>query len=463
MKTSGRPWAAVAAALDEGRSLADACVGAGLEPRAAARLTAAGAGAWVDLLDGTEGARVLVAEHSPGLAGMRLAADASHVGFAETDEARGHFRRSWFADQPATMEIGSERRLAVDRGPWDLVIVDGLPSAGSTPALDARLRRFSAGLARHGRLVVVADNRWSPFRAADRAVGRAAGPPGPSLRSIEQVLRRAGVQVSQRFGLLRSSVDGVTAFDLDAPVAASAIVAAATVNIEHVRAMGLRLLRSLAGHGAAAPVVPAWMVVGSLSGGDRTSSPSRPTGRLGHKRSGESKLVRGEPPVELEKRYSTPAAAEREAIALRVLESCNVDLAPRLLAQPAPDRLRQTWHPGRPMRPAGLRRGELRLWVARAARTLATMQRATQRSDGTVLVHGDYWLGNVLVDGQDIVAVLDWTTAHWGDPTEDLHHLVDHLVEMGMASGREIGVLTELARTAHARAWDRRAGGDCPL
>ena len=450
-QTAGRPWAAVTAALDEGRSLAEACVGAGLEPTAVARLTAAGAGAWVDLLDGTEGARVLVAEHSPGRAGMRLAADASHVGFAETDEARGDFRRRWLANQAAGVEVDSEWRLA-ERGPWDLVIVDGLPSAGSTPALDARLRRLSSGLARHGRLVVVADNRRSPFRAADRAVGRAAGPPGPSLRSIEQALRRAGVEVSQRFGLLRSSVDAVTAFDLDAPVAASAIVAAATVNIEHVRAMGLRLLRSLAGHGAAAPLVPAWMVVGSVSCGDRRSSPSpsRPTGRVGHKRSGESKLVRGEPPVELEKRYSTPAAAEREAMALRVLGGCNVDLAPRLLTQPAPDRLRQTWHPGRPMRPAGLRREELRLWVARAAQTLGTIQRATERSDGTVLVHGDYWLGNVLVDGQDIVAVLDWTTAHWGDPTEDLHHLIDHLVEMGMASGREIGVLTELARAAHA-------------
>ena len=38
----------------------------------------------------------------------------------------------------------------------------------------------------------------------------------------------------------------------------------------------------------------------------------------------------------------------------------------------------------------------------------------------TVLVHGDFKPGNVLLDGHDVAAVLDWETAHLGDPHEDL-------------------------------------------
>lgn len=37
-----------------------------------------------------------------------------------------------------------------------------------------------------------------------------------------------------------------------------------------------------------------------------------------------------------------------------------------------------------------------------------------------VLVHGDYKPGNVLLDGAQITALLDWELAHIGDPMEDL-------------------------------------------
>ena len=454
-QTSGGPWGEVAAALDSGRSLAEACASAELDPRRAARLTAPGSGSWADLLDEPKGARVLVAEHSPGLVGLRMAREASVLGFAETDHALARFRQSWLADQPAELMFGSEERLAGDLGPWDVIVVDGLgPAGGAKGRLEARFRRLAAGLTPHGRLAVVTDNPLSPLRAADRAVGRAAGPSGPSLRSVQRALGDTGMRVTQRFGLLRSSVDGVTAFDLDAPQAGSAVLAAAVVNIEPARALGLRLLRPLARRRAAALMVPAWLIVASSSSAPWVPSPSRPTGRLGHRGSEESKLLRGEPPVELEKRYSTPEAAAREAMALGELEARGLALAPRVVAQPGPDRLRQTWHPGRPMRPGGLRRQELRTWVARAARTIGTIQRATERSDGTVLVHGDFWLGNLLVDADQVVAVLDWTRAHWGEPTEDVRHLVDHLVEMGLASGHEASTLRDVAvplRAPHDR------------
>ena len=444
-------WEAMATALERGRSLADACADVQLDRRSAGRLTAAGAGAWVELLDGLEGARVLLAEHRPGRAGMRIAREAALVGFAEPDDARAGFRRAWLGGHPADLMVGTEQRLAAHGGPWDVVIVDGLPAARGD-SLDARLRRLGAALAPHGRLVVVADNRLSPLRAADKAVGRPAGPTGPSLRSIESALRRTGMGVTQRFGLLRSSADGVTAFDLDAPQAASAILAASTVRTEPVRVMALGLLRRLAERRAAALAVPAWMLVAELSPGAPTPSTLRPTGRLGHEESQESKVLRGEPPVELDKRCSTPDAAAREAMALRLLESCGLAIAPRLLGQPSPERLRQSWEPGTPLRPAGLGRDRIRTWVARAARTLGTIQRATERSDGSVLVHGDYWLGNLLVDGERVVSVLDWTAAHWGEPAEDLHHLVDHLVRMDLAPARDVRLLTQVARAAQGPA-----------
>ena len=37
-----------------------------------------------------------------------------------------------------------------------------------------------------------------------------------------------------------------------------------------------------------------------------------------------------------------------------------------------------------------------------------------------VLVHGDYRMGNVMVDGEGLAAVLDWELAHRGDAHEDL-------------------------------------------
>jgi aminoglycoside phosphotransferase (APT) family kinase protein len=42
------------------------------------------------------------------------------------------------------------------------------------------------------------------------------------------------------------------------------------------------------------------------------------------------------------------------------------------------------------------------------------------RSSTTVLVHGDFKPGNVLLDGERMTALLDWELAHLGDPMEDL-------------------------------------------
>ena len=63
-----------------------------------------------------------------------------------------------------------------------------------------------------------------------------------------------------------------------------------------------------------------------------------------------------------------------------------------------------------------------------AARALALLQSSTRHEDGTVLVHGDYWLGNLIVDRGQVVGVFDWELAQRGSPEEDRRFLADSLV-----------------------------------
>lgn len=70
---------------------------------------------------------------------------------------------------------------------------------------------------------------------------------------------------------------------------------------------------------------------------------------------------------------------------------------------------------------------------------LHRMRLTAPSSPRTVLVHGDFKPGNVLLDGDDVVALLDWELVHLGDPHEDLgwvtqplrrdEHLIDGVWE----------------------------------
>ncbi len=47
-------------------------------------------------------------------------------------------------------------------------------------------------------------------------------------------------------------------------------------------------------------------------------------------------------------------------------------------------------------------------------------ERSPASDSASVLVHGDFRSGNLMVDEQGVAAVLDWELAHLGDPMEDL-------------------------------------------
>jgi aminoglycoside phosphotransferase (APT) family kinase protein len=51
---------------------------------------------------------------------------------------------------------------------------------------------------------------------------------------------------------------------------------------------------------------------------------------------------------------------------------------------------------------------------------IAWLRRHAPDSTVTTLVHGDFKPGNVLMQGDEVTLVLDWETAHLGDPLEDI-------------------------------------------
>ncbi len=56
---------------------------------------------------------------------------------------------------------------------------------------------------------------------------------------------------------------------------------------------------------------------------------------------------------------------------------------------------------------------------------LTWLRRHAPQAQAVVLVHGDFKPGNALLVGDDISAMLDWETAHLGDPLEDLGWLTN--------------------------------------
>jgi aminoglycoside phosphotransferase (APT) family kinase protein len=54
---------------------------------------------------------------------------------------------------------------------------------------------------------------------------------------------------------------------------------------------------------------------------------------------------------------------------------------------------------------------------------LAWLERNRPESQGDVVLHGDFRLGNLIIGANGIRAVLDWELVHRGDPFQDLGYL----------------------------------------
>ena len=100
---------------------------------------------------------------------------------------------------------------------------------------------------------------------------------------------------------------------------------------------------------------------------------------------------------------------------------------------------------------------EVRPVLELGARWLARGYRPT---DGKVVVHGDFRMGNFLVDAAGLRAVLDWELAHQGDPAEDIGWLCARAWRFG-GRGR-VGGFGDLDRflSAYAAAGGRSVDAD---
>jgi len=78
----------------------------------------------------------------------------------------------------------------------------------------------------------------------------------------------------------------------------------------------------------------------------------------------------------------------------------------------------------------------------------------------SVLGHGDFRCGNLMVDGAAVTAVLDWEFAGWSDPMEDVGWICARCWRFG-ADARRVGGIGDLddlrrgyeAESGHAPAW----------
>ncbi len=69
---------------------------------------------------------------------------------------------------------------------------------------------------------------------------------------------------------------------------------------------------------------------------------------------------------------------------------------------------------------------------------LRTLEQNRPPPAAITLIHGDYRIGNVMVEEGEIAAVLDWEFADWGDPDEDLGWLTARCWRFGRED-REAG------------------------
>lgn len=370
------------------------------------------AGSWVDLLDVRSEDRVLLLDSGHARSAVWLAARCQLLEVAADGPTREAARPSL---EPSHVAGKTDALL---RQTWDVVCVDGLRLT------DPQLEQVCAAVAPSGKLALVIDNAVSPLRLLDSVLRRPTGPaPAWCLSRVSRRLRRLGLEPEQVFGLLRSSAEPVTAFDLDSPAATAAVVQATLSHVGGLRGILLRRLTRL-DRRTVGLLVPAWLLVASR--GPRSPDPLRVVGKVGNRESFEAKIVRGDPPEVIEKHYRR-SISTAEVDALTELAQVGFELTPRLIRPPAHNASWTSWLPGQPLVVRRLAHRDLVAWTKRASEVIARLQDLTRRPDGTVLVHGDLWLGNLLVQGDRITGLVDWTHAHRGSAEYDRRFVVDSL------------------------------------
>jgi hypothetical protein len=373
----------------------------------------AAAGAWADLigLDGNE--RVL---------------------FIGSDRSKGAIERLRSRARDVTTITGpmEVRELAQQR--WNVVVCEHL---GFETAVAVAAQFASAD-----QLVFVIDNKLSPLAP------KAGFGPGWTPRMLLRFADRLGDQ-AQIFALLRSADLPTTSFRLDLPQLASVVLTGAAVGAGPVRAQAIAWLARLAKRDLAKYVVPAWLIV-------RSNRADSPTGRLAVAENDQGVVLYGSGPDSIEKVFTDPADIEAVRQATATLGAAGLDVeVGRVLSQPFPNRLRLEWVDGDVLDANALEPRLLAIWTERAAEVLGLIHSRSLADDRSVLVHGDFWLGAVVVRGDSIIGVIDWTDSRRGSPVEDLQTLT--------AVSRSRSDLTsserEIVVTAARRGY-QRGGGD---
>lgn len=373
-------------------------------------------GAWVELLGEVRGRRVVLVDRSGGSA-ADLLRDAGAVVEERSPDALPE-------SAPAQA---------------DAVVLAAV-------ALDVRLVRTAASvLGRDGVLLLVAANAASPLAWADRLRRRSTAPL-ERLSSLRALAADAGLPSRAEYGLLRSVQVSSTMFALQHRKAAARVVAGSNTLNTGLRRRLVDLLRSGVERGHAVRLVAGVAVLCSA----RPLAFEPLTGRIGVLGSDEVKLLYGDPPCYVDKVYASERTATAEADALEAVGRAWPGLAPTLLDRRSPLRNRISWLPGRTLTVNRLTPEEGARWVLDAARVLGELHgRLGTDPDRPGILHGDYWLGNLLVDQERVVGVIDWTDASLGDPAVDLRFLVDEWATAGGLSADEAAQLHAAARAAY--------------
>ena len=277
-------------------------------------------------------------------------------------------------------------------------------------------------------IICLITNRWSPLHWAD------GGSRGPLIRlgAVLGLLRETG-RPTRTLGVFRSTIRPLALVGFDTPAAAAVTVSALGVHVSGWRRRMLELAVRFDSIGRL--IAPGWLVIATTKNRDVDL---HPTGQIGYEQSEGCTRIRGEPPRYIEREAAIDDLATEAAMLAELSSSSIASLVPTVirapdqdLAQPgtaAPSLVTSVIH-GRALRPRQMNDQDIETWTLRAAQLLDELQSTTRIDDGSVIVHGDFWLGNLLVDDDHIVGVIDWESAHRGSPAEDREFLARSLTD----------------------------------